>query len=79
MEIIKVQVAWAGGNFSGGWGYPGVGAIIAVGDTLEEFKADLESALAFHIEGAQIDGDELPEWLVKGDYRIDYDYKASHQ
>jgi len=77
METIKVEVSWSGKNYGGGWGHPDVGAIINTGKTLDEFKRGFESALEFHIEGMLADGDTVPQWLMKKDYVIEYDLKAS--
>lgn len=77
METIKVEVSWSGKNYGGGWGHPGVGAIICTGKTLDEFKAEFLSALEFHVEGMLADGDTVPKWLADKDYQIEYDLKAS--
>ena len=77
MEVIKVEVSWSGKSYGGGWGYPGVGAVICTGKTLDEFKAEFTSALDFHVEAMVADGDAVPQWLADKDYEIEYDLKAS--
>lgn len=77
MEAIIVEVGWSGNNYNGGWGLDGVGAVLATGKTLQEMKDDFESALQFHVEGMVEDGDELPAWFVKGDYKIEYNLNAA--
>lgn len=77
MEKIKVEVSWSGKNYGGGWGCPGVGAVISTGKTLEEFKAEFESALEFHVEGLVGDGEAVPQWLVEKAYEVEYELKAS--
>jgi predicted RNase H-like HicB family nuclease len=47
---------------------PDVPGCAAVGDTLEETKQQLASALAVHFEGTQEDGDPIPEPTSVCDY-----------
>ncbi len=77
METIVVEVGWSGNNYSGGWGYKGVGAVLATGKTIQALKEDFESALQFHIGGMVEDGDTLPSWLVEGAYSIEYRLDAA--
>lgn len=76
-HIIKVEVNWSEKNFCGGWGFEGVGAIMCTNKTLEGLKKDFEETLSFHIEAMKEDGEALPEWLVNGDYRIEYSLSTS--
>ena len=77
MKTINVEVAWSDKNYCGGWGFPGVGAIMATGKTLEQFKADFESALDFHVESMIADGENVPLWLRNKEYTLAYDLKVS--
>ncbi len=45
--------------------------------TLEELKKVFAESLQFHIEGCVSDGDQLPEWVVNGEYEIEYEYTTS--
>lgn len=72
MEIIKVEIHWEDKNYSCAWALEGVGAIIATNKTLDGLKAAFAESLREHIAGMIADGEELPQWLVAGDYRIDY-------
>ena len=71
-KILKVQVRWTGKNYCCGLNDVG-GVVIVTNKTLDGLKRDFEEALQFHIEGCEADGDILPEYLVRGDYRIDYE------
>jgi predicted RNase H-like HicB family nuclease len=47
---------------------PDVLGCVAVGDTVEKCVAEMRSALAFHLEGMQEDGEALPEPSGPGVY-----------
>ena len=73
MEKIKVSISWSGNNYcANAQGDYMNGVIAATYKTLEGVKQEFQSALQFHIEGCLEDGDELPEWLAKGDYEVEY-------
>jgi len=73
MEKINVSISWSGNNYgASAQGDCLNGIVVAKHKTLEGVKKAFESALQFHIEGCLQDGDKLPEWLVSGDYEIEY-------
>ena len=74
MEKISVKVGWEQNNYSACTDdYDNLGGlIIATGKTIELLKKEFESALKFHIEGCLADGDSLPEWLVNGNYELNF-------
>ena len=76
-NIIKVDINWSEKNYSCGWGFEGVGAILCTNKTVEGLKQDFEESLRFHVEAMKEDGEELPEWLIDGDYSIDYTLSAA--
>lgn len=76
-QTIKVEVSWSDKNYCGGWGFPGVGAILCTNKTLEGFKSDFEESLRFHVEGMAEDGDDIPQWLLDGNYEIVYELSVS--
>lgn len=76
-HIIKVEISWAEKNYCCGWGLEGVGAILCTNKTIEGVKLDFEESLRFHIEAMAEDGDLVPEWLVKGDYSVEYSLSTS--
>jgi len=79
MEKIKVLVGWSNKNYSATTDdYDRLnGIVIATGTTFEELQKEFESALKFHIEGCLADGDSFPEWLLCGDYKIEYELATS--
>ncbi len=77
METIKVEVAWSNKNYCGGWGHPEIGAVLATGKSLEQFKEEFQSALDFQVEGLLADGDTVPQWLLDKDYKIEYELQVS--
>ncbi|MCL2652160.1 MAG: CopG family transcriptional regulator [Candidatus Azobacteroides sp.] len=79
MEIIKVLVGWSNKNYSATTDdYNRLnGIVIATGVTFEGLQKEFESALKFHIEGCLADGDSLPEWLLSGNYKLEYELATS--
>jgi predicted RNase H-like HicB family nuclease len=78
MEKINESDGWSGKNYCAGVQGSDLNGVVAVTHkTLEGVKKDFESALKFHIEGCIQDGDILPEWLVSGQYELDYILEAS--
>ena len=70
---LKVQVGWSGKNFYCGLS-DDIGGVVAVtSKTLTKLKEDFEASLRWHIEGCIADGDTLPDYIVNGDYEIDYE------
>ena len=79
MEKIKVLVEWSNKNYAATTDdYDRLnGIVIATGTTFEKLQKEFESALKFHIEGCLADGDSCPEWLLSGNYKIDYELATS--
>jgi predicted RNase H-like HicB family nuclease len=79
MEKISVLVGWRDKNYSAATNdYNRLnGMVIATGSTFEKLKKEFESALQFHVEGCIADGDSLPEWLLSGDYQLEYELTTS--
>ena len=73
MQKIKVKIGWSGNNYSCVADDSALnGIIVATNKTLQGLKNDFKESLQFHIEGCVAAGDKLPEWLVAGDYEIEY-------
>lgn len=77
MEVINVNVYWNEDNFECGWAMPDVGCIVATHKTLDGVKAAFSEALSEHIACMVSEGEELPIWLINGDYSIVYDMEIS--
>lgn len=69
---MSVDVTWTDDNFGCAWSDDVAGTVVVTAKTLDKLKADFEESLRLHIEGCLEDGDELPEYLVNGDYEIEY-------
>lgn len=69
---IVVEVHWSDKNYNCGWAYPGIGTVIVAEKSLESAKQAFKEALEFHIEGMLEDGDDVPLWLSKREYEIEY-------
>lgn len=76
-QIIRVDVSWTEDNFGCVWSDEDYGTVVVTAKSLDKLKADFEESLRFHIEGCLEDGDKLPEYLVKGDYKIEYVLNAA--
>ncbi len=73
---IKVLVSWTGENINGGIGDPELGAILVTATTLEDFKKEFEESFEFHLEGLRASGEQIPDYILAGDYHIVYDLEA---
>jgi hypothetical protein len=78
MKKISVKIGWSGDNYSCVADDEALnGVILVTNKTLEGLKKDFQESLQFHIEGCLQDGDSLPEWLVSGEYELDYVLETS--
>ncbi|MDE6556114.1 MAG: CopG family transcriptional regulator [Duncaniella sp.] len=71
-HTISVEITWSDKNFCCGWGLEDVGAIFCTNKSLEGLKTEFEESLRFHVETMAEDGEAVPEWLLAGDYDIEY-------
>ena len=46
-------------------------------DTVEELKKEVAESVQFHVEGLLSLGDDVPDWLASGDYRLECTYTPS--
>ena len=74
MEKIRVDVAWCEKNFSAALGENVPGVVVFTAKTFEELKKEARASLEFHIEGMFEDCDEVPQWIIDGDYEFDYHF-----
>ncbi len=74
MEKIRVDVAWCNKNFSASLGENVPGAVIFTAATIDELYKEAKDTLRFHVEGMLLDGDDVPQWLVDGDYEFEYNF-----
>jgi hypothetical protein len=78
MGKIQVKIGWSGKNYSCVADDSALNGIVVVTNkTLEGLKKDFQESLEFHIEGCTIDGNKLPEWILSGEYELDYILETS--
>lgn len=69
---LTIDVSWTGKNFCCAWYDDDAGTVVATAKTLAKLKEDFAESLKWHIEGCVADGDVLPDYLVDGDYELEY-------
>ena len=74
MEKIIVNVSWCNKNFGASLGDNVPGAVVLTAKTFEELQREIPDTLRFHVEGMVEDGDEVPQWLIDGDYEFEYNF-----
>lgn len=74
MEKIRVDVQWCERNFGATFGENVPGAVVFTASTIEELQKEATETLRFHIEGMLEDGDEVPQWLIDGNYEFEWNY-----
>ena len=72
MEKIIVNVAWVDKNFGASLGDNVPGSVVLTADTYEKLLQEVPETLRFHVEGMVEDGDDVPRWLVDGEYEFEY-------
>jgi hypothetical protein len=78
MEKIQVKIGWSGNNYSCVAEDSVLnGIVIVTNKTLDGLKKDFQESLQFHIEGCVAGGDQLPEWLLSGNYELEYIFETS--
>lgn len=74
MEKVRVDVTWCNKNFSAAFGENVPGAVVFTASNVDELYKEAKETLKFHVEGMLLDGDDVPQWLVDGDYEFEYNY-----
>ena len=75
---IEVKIGWSGNNYSCVSDDKALnGMIVVTNKTIEGLKKDFQNSLQFHIDGCLQCGDTLPEWLVSGEYELEYILEVS--
>jgi hypothetical protein len=78
MEKIIAKIGWSDNNYSCISDDPQINGIVVVTHKkLESLKAKFKETFKFHIEGCAQSGDKINEWLVAGEYEIEYTYEVS--
>ena len=71
-KVLRIDVSWTEDNFCCGWSDENAGTVLVTAKTLEKLKEDFRESLNLHIQGCLADGDNLPEYLANGDYKLEY-------
>jgi DNA-binding phage protein len=74
MEKVIVNVSWCNKNFAASLGDNVPGSVVFTADNFEELQREARESLEFHVQGMLSDGDDVPQWLVDGDYEFVYNY-----
>lgn len=72
MEKIKVKIDWCDKNFGAVTECDALdGVVVVTGKTYESLLFNLEEAIREYVSGMVEEGEEVPEWLMQGDYELD--------
>jgi len=78
MHKIDVKIGWSGNNYSCVADENELnGVVVVTNKTLDGLKKEFAESLQFHIDGCIQDGDNLPEWLISGEYELNYILETS--
>ena len=77
MEKIEVNVSWCDKNFGASLSENVPGAVVITAKSYDELVDEVRETLKFHIEGMLADGDDVPQWLLDGDYELEYHLDAA--
>ena len=72
MKEIKIEIYKEENNYSCGFGHVSIGVVVCTNKTVEGLKHDFSESLRWHVEGCLEDGDNVPDWLKPGNYKIEY-------
>jgi hypothetical protein len=78
MNTIQVKTGWSGKKYSCVADDTALnGIVIVTHKSLEGLKKAFPESLQFHVEGCVQSGDVLPQWLLSGDYELEYVLETS--
>lgn len=69
---LKIDVSWSGKNFCCAWSDEKAGSVVTTAKTLDELKEGFAESLKLHIDGCVANGDVIPQYLIDGDYELEY-------
>lgn len=76
MEKIVVKIGWAENNYSAVCNTLN-GIVVDTHKNLEKLKESFKEVFQFHIESSLEDGDDIPQAIVKGDYKLVFELEMS--
>lgn len=74
---IHVDVSWTGDNFCCSWEDGNDGVVLVTAKSFQKLKDDFKESVCLHIQGCVEDGDIFPDYLVNGDYDIEFNLDAA--
>lgn len=77
MKKIKVEISWEDKNYCCGWGCDGFGAVLCTNKTLDGVKSEFAKSLETQIKDMIAAGEFVPDWLVSGEYEIEFSLAVS--
>ena len=77
MKKIKVEISWEDKNYCCGWGCDGFGAVLCTNKTLDGVKSEFAKSLETQIKDMIAAGEFVPDWLVSGEYEIEFNLAVS--
>ena len=77
METIIVNVSWCDKNFGASLSEKVPGAVVVTAKSYDELIEEVRETLIFHIESMIADGDDVPQWLREGDYKLEFHLDAA--
>lgn len=77
METIKVEVHWCEKNYACAVDIPGFASVVVTNKSLDGLKQNFEESLKWTIEDSLEEGESVPYYLMKGDYRVEYSLAVS--
>ena len=70
MQKIKVEVEWSSKNFAAVLGENVPGCVVVTAKSYSKLQKEVKEALEFHVQGLLENRDDVPQWLVDGDYEF---------
>lgn len=70
-----MKVAWCGKNFGGTFGENVPGAVVFTAPSVTELPKVARETLEFHVTGLVEDGQQVPRWLLDGDYCLAFEFE----
>ena len=77
MEKIIVNVSWCEKNYGASLSENVPGAVVVTAKSYDELVDEVRNTLNFHVEGMIAEGDDVPQWLLEGDYEFEFHLDAA--
>lgn len=77
LEKLKVKVDWCEKNFGAVVDEHINGVVCVTAKSFRNLVEELKRSLELHISECLEDREELEEWIVSGEYELEYEYSVS--